>query len=113
MVGRGGRGLYRSNRGPGSVVIDRDPGLQPERATLSWRRAMLSAAVTMLTLIRAGIVFDFPVIVVASALSFTAFAGAAQVRVIDPSPGVRILLAATSVTATGILALLLTAAVLF
>jgi hypothetical protein len=68
----------------------------------------------MLTLIRAGIIFGFPVLVVASALSFTVFAGAAQAaRVIHPSSGGRISLAATSVTVTGILALLIIAATLF
>nr|WP_237546991.1 DUF202 domain-containing protein [Streptomyces sp. SID161] len=52
--GRGGAGrVGRVTAGTGPVV--RDPGLQPERTRLAWRRTTLSAAVAAVLALRAAL----------------------------------------------------------
>ncbi|MET8999246.1 DUF202 domain-containing protein [Amycolatopsis sp. NPDC004169] len=80
-------------------MSERDPGLQPERTALAWRRTALSAAVAAAVLLRTGLVE-------ASALALTAGFGALAVVVIAGRAGLyprrtatpRVLLALSAAT---------------
>ncbi|WP_284740453.1 DUF202 domain-containing protein [Amycolatopsis sp. RTGN1] len=87
-------------------MSERDPGLQPERTALAWRRTALSAAVTAAVLLRAGLFgASLPGLLAGfGALGLTVVAGWAG---LFPRPAVapRVLLAITVATSvTGLFA---------
>ncbi|MYS21946.1 Uncharacterized membrane protein YidH, DUF202 family [Streptomyces sp. DvalAA-14] len=83
-------GEHAGRPGPGGaspragVETDRDPGLQPERTRLAWRRTTLSCAVTALLAIRQALHTDGGPLRAAAvsllALTFVAFLWLAHLR---------------------------------